>query len=265
MELKHKECFCPQYINHFNLQPVAKYAREVWNFVNLYSITRGINRFKGLIRAIDLLANRKEVKERKAIIPDLTGLKIWVEHESKLGNPALKNELEKNFVPELKAAYDWSIDVNEAVDKIVRNVPPFPYARECLEIMNDNADTIVVSYSPTETIEREWREHNIDSLVQIVAGQETGTKEEHIKYISGNNYSSNKMLMIGDSPGDFQAARANNALFYPIFPGKEEESWKLLYKEALDKFFNLNYEGEYENSLIKEFNKYLPENPSWEV
>ncbi|MBD3240838.1 MAG: HAD family hydrolase, partial [Chitinivibrionales bacterium] len=37
MELKHKECFCPQFVNHFDVQPVSKYAREVWGFVNLYS------------------------------------------------------------------------------------------------------------------------------------------------------------------------------------------------------------------------------------
>jgi len=28
MEIKHKECFCPAYIKHFDLQVVAKYARE---------------------------------------------------------------------------------------------------------------------------------------------------------------------------------------------------------------------------------------------
>lgn len=28
MEIKHKECFCPAYIDHFNLQAIAKYARE---------------------------------------------------------------------------------------------------------------------------------------------------------------------------------------------------------------------------------------------
>ena len=37
MEIKHKECFCPAYIKHMNLQGVSRYAREVWDFVNLYS------------------------------------------------------------------------------------------------------------------------------------------------------------------------------------------------------------------------------------
>ena len=30
MEIKHKECFAPMFIKNFHLQPVSKYAREVW-------------------------------------------------------------------------------------------------------------------------------------------------------------------------------------------------------------------------------------------
>ena len=32
MEVKHKECFCPAFIKHYNMQPASKYAREVWEF-----------------------------------------------------------------------------------------------------------------------------------------------------------------------------------------------------------------------------------------
>jgi hypothetical protein len=45
MEIKQKECFCPAFIKHFDLQKISKYARETWEFVNLYSTTRGCNRF----------------------------------------------------------------------------------------------------------------------------------------------------------------------------------------------------------------------------
>ena len=48
MELKHKECFIPNIINYYNLQGVSKYAREAAEFVNLYSKSRGINRFPAL-------------------------------------------------------------------------------------------------------------------------------------------------------------------------------------------------------------------------
>ena len=45
MELKHKECFIPNTINYWGLQGVSSYAREAAEFVNLYSKSRGINRF----------------------------------------------------------------------------------------------------------------------------------------------------------------------------------------------------------------------------
>ena len=42
--------------------------------------------------------------------------------------------------------------------------------------------------------------------------------------------------MIGDAPGDLKAARANDALFFPINPGHEDESWERFYEEAVHKF-----------------------------
>src|SRR6185369_6155252 len=70
MEIKHKECFAPMFIKHFNLQAASKYAREVWDFVNLYSKTRGANRFPGLSRSLNLLRERREVIARKVSVPD---------------------------------------------------------------------------------------------------------------------------------------------------------------------------------------------------
>ena len=64
MEIKHKECFAPMFIKHFELQAVSKYAREVWEFVNLYSKDRGANRFPALSKAIKLLGTRPQVKAR---------------------------------------------------------------------------------------------------------------------------------------------------------------------------------------------------------
>src|SRR5437660_11133983 len=58
MEIKHKEGFAPMFIKHFELQAVSKFAREVWECVNLYSKDRGANRFPDLSRAIKLLGAR---------------------------------------------------------------------------------------------------------------------------------------------------------------------------------------------------------------
>ncbi len=264
MEIKHKECFCPQFINHFGLQCVSNYARETWEFVNLYSKTRGANRFLALIRALDLLPGRGEVKARNAVVPNLQGLRGWIKRESKLGNPTLEAEVQKNPDDDLKVTLEWSKDVNAAVKKIVRDVPPFPYVIEILKRLTEKADSLVVSQTPCEALEREWREHGIDKFVRAIAGQEMGTKTEHIAFTARNKYPSEKILMIGDAPGDFKAAKGNEALFFPVNPGHEEDSWKLFHDEALGRFFAGTYAGEYEEKLIAEFNKYLPKKAPWQ-
>ncbi len=265
MEIKHKECFCPAFIKHFDMQPVSKYAREVWEFVNLYSKTRGCNRFLAVPRALTLLGERKDVKDRNVTPAPLSGLRSWIERETKLGNPALEKELESNPDPDLKQCYAWSLEVNERIADLVRNVPPFPLVRESLQAMQKQADAIVVSQTPTEALEREWSEHSIDEFVRFIAGQEVGKKSEHIAFAAEGKYDKEKMLMIGDAPGDLKAARDNGALFFPVNPGHEEASWDRFKNEALDRFFSGKYAGSYEEELIDEFNTYLPENPSWEV
>jgi len=264
MEPKHKECFCPAFINNFNLQSISKYAREVWDFVNLYSQNRGCNRYLAVIKALEILREHPEVKKRGVQIMDMSALKAWTQRETKLGNPALITEIEKTNDPQLKTAYQWSLDVNEAVKKIIRGVPPFPFFNESLESMNQKADVIVVSQTPTESLVREWAELGIDKKVRFIAGQELGTKSEHLEFAAKGKYPIDKILMIGDAPGDLTAAYSVGVLFYPIVPGNEDESWKRFYNEALERFFALSFKGAYQDSLIAEFNKSLPEKVFWQ-
>ena len=40
MEIKHKECFIPNIIQYWDLQPVSKYARQAAEFVNSTDLAR---------------------------------------------------------------------------------------------------------------------------------------------------------------------------------------------------------------------------------
>ena len=262
MEIKHKECFAPMFVKHHNLQAVSKYAREVWDFVNLYSKTRGANRFPALTRALNLLRDRPEVQARNVNVPSYPALDEWMERETKLGNATLAAEVEggNEGLAHIKV---WSDGVNEQVADIVHGVPPFPLLRQTLEKALDQADMMVISQTPCDALEREWAEHDISKFVEIIAGQEMGTKTEHLKFAAVDNYAAEKILMIGDAPGDHKAAKANGVLFFPILPGREEDSWERLHGEALDRFFAGTYAGEYEEKLFAEFDGCLPENPSW--
>ena len=262
MEIKHKECFTPMFVKHHKLQAVSKYAREVWDFVNLYSKTRGANRFPALVRALNLLRERSEVKARKVNVPSYPALEDWIKRESKLGNATLAAEVDGGN-EDLSHIKIWSDAINEQVSDIVHGVPPFPLLQDTLDKSLNKADMMVISQTPCDALEREWAEHDISKYVEIIAGQEMGTKTEHLKFSAVNKYDSNKILMIGDAPGDHKAAKDNKVLFYPIIPGNEEHSWERLYTEALDRFFAGTYEGAYEEKLFSEFDNSLPEKPNW--
>jgi len=263
MELKHKECFIPTIIKHWQLQPVSKYAREAAEFVNLYSKWRGINRFPALLMVFDLLSEREEVRRSGVRIPQVPVLRAWVKREASPGNPALQAEIERNPDPELLRTLAWSEAVNLAIADMVKGVPPFPGVRESLEKMSGRADAIVVSATPGEALEREWREHGIDGYVRVIAGQELGKKQEHLQLAAAGKYDAEKILMIGDAPGDMKAARAVGALFYPINPGAEEASWERFQTEGLERFLAGKYAGSYEAELIAAFEALLPDTPPW--
>ena len=103
MELKHKECFIPNIINYWELQGVSKYAREAAEFVNLYSKSRGINRFPALVEALEWLQKRPEVKARGVKVDIPQSLRDWIKRETKLGNPALEKEVAGERRPGLEA------------------------------------------------------------------------------------------------------------------------------------------------------------------
>lgn len=263
MEIKHKECFCPQIIKYWELQAISKYAREAVEFVNLYSKWRGTNRWPALIMTLDLLRERPEVIKRGVKVTQANKVREFIASGKALSNDGLKEYMADHPDPELDRAMQWSKAVNAAVADIVHNLPPFPYVRESLGLLQKSTDAIVVSATPTEALINEWRVNGIDKYVRAILGQELGTKKQHLKMATAGRYAANHVLMIGDALGDLDAARANNALFFPINPGHEDESWERFYKEGLQKFMGGQFGGVYEASLIAEFDKLLPSTPPW--
>jgi hypothetical protein len=96
-----------------------------------------------------------------------------------------------------------------------------------------------------------------------ICGQEIGTKKESLQ--AAAKYPADHTLMIGDAPGDHQAAVANKALFFPINPGMEEDSWRRFHEEGIDRFLAGAFAGEYQAELSAEFDRYLPATPPWPV
>ena len=116
MELKHKECFIPNTIKYWGLQGVSRYAREAAEFVNLYSKSRGINRFPALVETLELINRRPEVKARGVHVAVPPSLLDWMRRETKLGNPALEKEAQEDRRPR-PAAYVGMVEGRQRGDR----------------------------------------------------------------------------------------------------------------------------------------------------
>jgi phosphoglycolate phosphatase-like HAD superfamily hydrolase len=263
MEVKQKEFFIPNALKYFNLFAISKILRETWEFVNLYSIYRGGNRFISIIKVFELLGERKEIIDSGVKLPDLTFLKEWVKTETKLSNASLRKYFELNCNPDLENIVKWTEAVNKDISKWLRNIPPFPSALKTISEISSYADLLIVSQTPFEALDREWEEHDLKKYIRAIAGQEHGTKTEHIAIAAKGKYPDNKILMIGDAIGDYNAAMNNGIQFFPIFPGREDDSWKKLLNEGIRKFTSNQFKGSYQDDLISEFREALPDKPSW--
>jgi hypothetical protein len=101
----------------------------------------------------------------------------------------------------------------------------------------------------------------MDPFVGAICGQEVGTKSEIL--VVAKHYPADHVLMVGDAPGDYKAAVANRTLFFPINPGSEEQSWEHLFQEGIGLFLSGSLAGDYQTTLISDFDKRLPTEPPW--
>lgn len=265
MRVKQREHFHPLIIRFWNLRGCEKQFRACAEFVNLHSRTRGSNRFPALLRAFDLLARYPGIRETGVTLPDTAALRAYVNSGLPLGNPSLQREAERTSDPELRRVRDWSVAINAEIAANMRPVPPFRWAVKALELIRVSSDAIVVSQTPEEALEKEWRQHGIDGFVNAIAGQELGTKDEHLRLAAEGKYDLRRVLMIGDAPGDLLSARKASVLFYPIMPDREEESWQRFCDEAYARFLENTYDGAYARALQKDFEATLSDTPPWQT
>ena len=251
MEIKHRECFAPEMIKTWNLQENEEYILNLWYDLNLYTQTRGINRFKGLAETF------KIIREKGIEIEDLDSLLNWVDTTNELSNRSLKNEIEKTDSKALKMALEWSLNVNESIERLPKGDEPFENVKEGLEALSKKVDISVVSSANGEALNDEWSRNDLVKYLRALLGQEAGTKQHCIAELKKKGYDTDKILMVGDAPGDLQAAKNNDVRFYPILVNKEGFSWERLVEEAVPKLINGEFDEAYQNQLIEEFDASL--------
>ena len=214
MEIKHRRCFAPEMIKTWNLTEREDYILNLWYDLNLYTKTRGINRFKGLAETFKIIS--KEGVE----IEDLDSILNWVETTNELSNNSLLREIEKTDSKGLKMTHEWSLNVNKSIEELPKGDEPFEGVSEGLEALSKKVDVAVVSSANGEALNDEWGRHDYIKFLTALLGQEAGTKQHCIAELKKKGYDTDNVLMVGDAPGDLQAAQKNDVRYYPILVGK---------------------------------------------
>ena len=144
----------------------------------------------------------------------------------------------------LTKALRWSIAVNESITRLPEDLKlPFPGAKEGLVAASAFADVAVVSSANRDAVEEEWEKYGLLSHTDILLAQDCGSKSSCIAKMLEYGYPKDHVLMVGDAPGDCDAAEKNGVWFYPILVGWEEESWKGLVESALPLLRSCSYES----------------------
>lgn len=252
MNSKHIRCFGPYLVKEWGLQKWEDSILKRWNEVNLYTITRGINRFQGLYKALE------EINRKYTPIEGIEALGEWVEHTPELSNASLKREMEKKDSPVLQKALRWSEAVNEGVQALdEKEKRPFPRVREALVYAHGFAEVAVVSSANRQAVLEEWETHDLLPYTDDVMAQDSGSKAHCIGALMQKGYPKDKVLMIGDALSDCKAAQTNGVFFYPILARREESSWKEFLDVAGPRFKGGKYGGAYQREKIDTFLEHL--------
>lgn len=252
MDIKHIQCFGPCMIQPWELEEWQVPILKRWNEINLYTLTRGINRFKGLALMLS------EVNETYCPIAGIDEFVKWVETAKELSNASVKEALKTSGLEIFKKALRWSEDVNQSIAELDEDyLVAFAGVLESIEKIHEVADIAIVSSANEKAVEEEWARCGLLPHVDILLAQNVGSKAYCIQELIAKGYNKENVLMIGDALGDLEAAKTNGVNFFPILVRKEEESWKNFRENVLDIFINGNYKEAYQQIADADFRNNL--------
>lgn len=235
MDIKHHTCFGPCMVEEWGLQQWAQPILARWNEINLYTMTRGINRFKGLAMAL------AEIDKQYTPIEGLSDLLAWVDSGAAPSNDAVEQAFKQTENPIFAKALRWSKAVNKAIAALpAESKKAFPGVIEALQAAHAAADVAVVSSANRDAVVEEWGRYALLDSVDVLLCQDAGSKAHCIAGLIEKGYAPGHILMCGDAPGDKAAAEANGVFFYPILVRHEAESWAA-FPEALAHLLDGSY------------------------
>lgn len=255
MEVKHNLCFGPAFVKEWGLEAHEEEVLKIWNAINLYSVKRGINRFLGLQLVMEYIDKYLTPME------GLDELKRWIASTPELSNVALIRYLEDVYSPILEKVLSWSQSASLNIALLpVEERKPFDGVSESLIFAREESDIVVVSSANPDAMYEEWELHGLAYFVDLILNQNIGTKEYCISELINKGYDKRNVMMVGDAIEDLEVAKNCGVCFYPIIITNEEASWERFHEEALERFYDGTYAGDYEAQLIEEFKQALSAN-----
>ena len=252
MDIKHIRCFGPCMVKEWKLEAWEGQILDRWNEINLYSMTRGINRFLALAMALE------EINESLTPVEGVEKLSAWVKEADELSNGSVQRKAEESGLEIFRKALAWSKAVNQSISELPEETKkPFEGVAEGLKAAHESADVAIVSSANLEAVVEEWQKHGLMDSVDVCLTQNVGSKAYCIGKMLEYGFAADHVLMIGDAPGDLSAAQKNGVLYYPILVKHEKESWETFVKEALPRFLQGTYKGDYQEQQIQAFRSNL--------
>ena len=225
MNCKHFHCFGPCMVDEWELDQWRQEILDRWNVINLFSMTRGINRFKGLAMALG------EISEKYKPIAGIAFLKQWADTAPALSNDAVIQAAQDAADPDAKLIFEKALSWSKAVNKAIVALPeelkvPYDGAKKGLAAAHSFADVAMVSSANRDAVEEEWGKFGLLEHTDIVLAQDVGSKAACISAMLKFGYEPANVLMVGDAPGDCDAAEKNGVHYYPILVNHEKASWE---------------------------------------
>jgi phosphoglycolate phosphatase-like HAD superfamily hydrolase len=287
---KHETGFALASIFSYGLQMVTPMAMRAWMYVNCYSESRGITRFKALYMWADILRETPSVQKTGVDIPQFKYLRRWADITPSFSPEALYAYLSggdlsgvlkegddyRDAFDELYGVLQWSNKVNSMVPPTVENMDAFPNAAKAIRRAYEmGVDICAVSGTPEQHVVTQLEKYGILDCFTGIFAQQAGKKnaalvtmmvgpgweDKNRPLLDGNVANYDVIWMMGDAPKDYsEAQKANKQLtgseddpvkMFLLQVGRENESWELFDNEVLDQLVAEEWSREDEQRLIQ--------------
>ena len=219
----HETAYLPSFIGCFGGNVDPGVAGEVWRTVALESSLRGEHPLVILLAALRVLNVLFPSMQRSVIIKTLEKYTLSENTLDDLFKLDEKHSVEMMII-------DW-FSMAEGLIQELGRMPHFSTAEEFLRsarYIAPRSEILVYSNLAEMSAMRVWQSAGLGECFYRIAGKERGRPGDYLRAALSAGLERSSMVMVGASAGMFRASQLAGIRFFPIAPGQEEESWRIL-------------------------------------